>query len=137
MSLKIPFASSLKFQDAITVALLNNATLRLYSNNHVPANADTVADYTEATFPGYAGIALSAWSAAALNASNKAETVLPIQVFTAGVIVTPQDIYGIYVTYDVDGSLLYAELDSSGPITIASTGQSYGYLPRVTYKSEF
>jgi len=137
VSLKIPFLSSLKFQDAITLTLLNNATLRLYQNNHTPDDADDVTDYTEATFPSYAGIPLAAWSAAALNASNKAETELPVQVFTAGVVITPQDIYGIYVTYDVDGSLLYAEEDASGPITISSTGQSYGYLPRVTYKSEF
>jgi len=137
VSLKIPYLSTLTILDAITAAILENCTLRLYSNNHVPNNADDVTDYTEASFPGYAGISLAGWSAAALNASNKAETELPIQVFTAGVIVTPEDIYGVYVTYDPDGSLIDAELDASGPITIASTGQSYGYLPRFTFKSEF
>jgi len=137
MSLKIPYASTLVILDAIIAEILEDCTLRLYSNNHVPANADDVTDYTECTFPGYAGIPLAGWSAAALNASNKAETELPMQVFTAGVIVTPQDVYGVYVTYNVDGSLIDAELDASGPIEINSTGQSYGYLPRFTFKSEF
>jgi len=137
MSLKIPYASTLVVQDVITAEILEDCTLRLYSNNHVPANADVVGDYTECTFPGYSGIPLTGWSAAALNASNKAETELAMQVFTAGVIVTPQDVYGIFVTYNPTGDLVYAELDASGPITISTPGQSYGYLPRFTYKSEF
>lgn len=137
MSLKIPYASTLQVQDVITAEILEDCTLRLYQNNHVPANADVVGDYTESTFPGYAGIPLAGWSAAVLNSSNKAETELPMQIFTAGVIVTPQDVYGIFVTFNPTGALVYAELDASGPITISTPGQSYGYLPRFTYKSEF
>lgn len=137
MSLKIPYDSTLMFLNNLITSLLDDCTLRLYSNNHVPANTDDVTDYTEATFPGYAAIPILSWPAASLDGSNKASTELAMQVWTAGVIITPQDIYGVFVTWDGDGSLVYAELDAAGPVSIASTGQSYGYLPRVTFKSEF
>lgn len=137
MSLKVPYASTLFLLDQIITAVLDDCTLRLYVNNHVPANGDTIADYTEATFPGYAAIPFGSWPAASLNPSNKASTELALQVFTAGVVITPEDVYGIFVTHDGTGDLVYAELDAAGPVTISTPGQSYGYLPRFTLKSEF
>lgn len=136
MSLKVPYASTLKGLDLLVAAWLEGATLRLYSNNHTPADADTVGDYTECTFPGYAAISLTGWSGAALNGSNKAETVLGPQTFTGGSIVTPEDIYGIFVT-DVDGDLIDAEINPAGVVSMSLAGQTYSYTPKFTLKSEF
>jgi len=137
VALKIPYDSTLFLLNQLITSVLDDCTLHLYVNNHVPANGDTVADYTEATFPGYAPIPFGSWPFATLNASNKASTELAMQIFTAGVVITPEDVYGIYVTHDGSGDLVYAELDASGPVTISTPGQNYGYLPRFTFKSEF
>jgi len=137
VALKVPFDASLIVLMTIRDSLLMNCTLRLYSNNHTPADGDDVTDYTEATFPGYAGIPMTTWSAAALNASNKAEVAEAAQIFTAGVIITPEDIYGIFVTDDSSGDLIYAEENPAGPVTMSAFGQTFSYLPRFTLDSEF
>jgi hypothetical protein len=136
MSLKVPFAGSLKLLTAIITSSLSTAILRSYSNNHVPADGDVAATYTENTYPGYAGIALNAWSIPALDGSNKASTNMPSQVWTGGAIITPQNIYGVYVT-DAGGNLLYAELNPAGVVSMAVAGQTYAYTPVFTLKSEF
>lgn len=136
MALKIPYDSTLEFLDSLVANLLDGADLHLYSNNHAPANADVVGDYTECTFPGYAAINLTGWPSASLDASNRASVELALQTFTGGTIITPEDIYGIYVT-DAVGNLLYAELNPAGVVSMASNGQSFSYLPRFTFKSTF
>jgi len=135
MAIKVPWDSSLPFLQAQIDNVLEGATLRLYSNNHTPADADDVTDYTECTFPGYLAIVLTGWNAAALNVDNKAATDLAAQIFTGGAIITPEDIYGIYVTAP-GGALLYAEEDPTGPTSMALPGQTYAYTPRFTDDSE-
>jgi hypothetical protein len=136
MALKVPFAASLVFLDACILSPLTGCKLRAYSNNHAPADGDTAGSYTECTFPGYAALTLTTWSAAALDGSNKASTAVSIQTWTAGSIVTPQNVYGIYVTTSA-GVLLYAELNPGGVVSISTPGQTYSYTPVFTEKSEF
>jgi len=136
VALKVPEASSVAMLEALRLAVMMDYDLRLYSNNHTPADGDDVTDYTECTFPGYAAIGMSTWSAAALNADGKAETSEVTQTFTGGAIITPQNIYGIFVT-DLGGDLVYAELNPGGVVSMAVAGQTYSYLPRFTLASEF
>jgi len=136
MALKVPELSTIPLLDALQANYLDTCVLRLYSNNHTPTDADVVGDYTECTFPGYAPINMNVWTSAVLNADDKAEIEEPIQTFTAGAIVTPQDVYGIYVT-DAGGDLVYAELNPAGVVVMSVAGQTYSYLPRVTLASEF
>lgn len=134
MALKIPFASTLEILDAIVAAKLDGAKLRQYVNNHTPANGDVTANYTQAAYPGYAEITLTGWPAAALDGSNRASVALALRTWTAGAVVTPEDVFGIYVV-SAAGNLLYAEKDPSGPITVSTAGQVTGYVPVFTYKS--
>jgi len=136
MALKIPYASSLKNLSKQIAELLEGATLHLYKNNHTPANADALdaSDYVEADFPGYSSQSLDSWPFPSLDGSNRASSALSPIVFTAGAIVTPQDVYGIYVL-DVDGDLAYAELDPGGPRTFNTAGQTESYTPVFTFKS--
>lgn len=138
MALKEPYDSTLQINDTIIAALLEGGELRLYSNNHTPANGDALdgSDYTECTFPGYAAITLTGWPASSLDASNRASSQLAFQTFTAGTIVSPEDVYGIYVM-SVGGDLVYAELNPGGVVSIAVTGQVFQYRPVYTHKSTF
>ena len=137
MSIKVPFLASLQYTDAVIAALLDGAKLRLYKNNYTPVNGSVLGDFTVANFDGYAEINLAAWSAAALDANNKAATAMASQTFTmTAPAATPNDIYGIFVV-TAGGVLLYAERNPAGPITMNTAGQTYSYLPRFTGISEF
>lgn len=135
MALKVPFASLPVILQQL-VAYFNGLKIKLYKNNHTPADADTVADYTEADFDGYASKNLTAFGAAFLNASNKGETDHTILTWTDTGAVTPNSIYGYYVT-TAGGALLWAEKLSNGPITMQANGDQYSVIPAFTFKSEF
>jgi len=136
MALKVPYAATILFKTAERDALLEDAELCLFQNNYTPINTSVLGDFVEADFDGYARITLTGWSAPALNVDNKAETSLAAQIFTMTGSTTPNDIYGVFVVSST-GALLYAEVDPSGPVTMDTDGQFYGYVPRFTNESEF
>lgn len=83
-------------------------TLRLFTNNHIPASGDTEADYTEAADGGYAAIPLNAanWTT---TPGAPTVTVQPEQTFTfTGALLGGASIYGYYLT-DASGALVLAE----------------------------
>lgn len=105
-----------------------NLVLRLYKNNITPSDTDTAATYTEATFPGYAGIALTgaSWSAA----TGGTITYGAQQTFTcSGTSV--DDIYGYYVTQAVSGVLLYSERDGAAPFAVRNSGDNIKITPTI------
>jgi len=136
MAIKVPRTATILFKTAERDALLEGGELCLYQNNFTPIDTMVIGDLTEADFDGYARIPLTGWSAPALNGDFKAQTDLPAQIFTMTGSTTPNDIYGVFVV-DGSGNLLYAELDPSGPVTMDTDGQFYGYVPRFTNESEF
>jgi hypothetical protein len=106
------------------------ATLRLFQNNHVPAVGDVNANYTEATFSGYASVALGTWNPAFLNGSNQGEIDAAPATFTHNAGATTNLIYGAYVT-DNAGDVIYAERFGA-PISMALNGDTFTYTPRFT-----
>lgn len=83
-------------------------TLRLFTNNHLPASGDTEADYIEAADGGYAAIALNAanWTT---TPGTPTVAVQPQQTFTfTGALMGGAAIYGYYIT-NAAGALVYAE----------------------------
>src|SRR6266436_3665549 len=103
------------------LAWLNaNTRLRLFQNNHTPVHGDTAAAYTEASFPGYAFIALTAWGAVTLTADFHALTTEALETFASTGSSPVNTIYGYYIT-DLTGALLWAEL-APAPITINASG---------------
>jgi hypothetical protein len=102
MTLVIPTASKTKqLQELLNRAL----TLRLYSNNRVPAAGDTAASYTEVIGGGYAAFSLvyATWAIASGVATYPSHDFNFTTATSA-----PGTIYGYYVT-DVDGALRWAE----------------------------
>ena len=136
MSLVIPDVSEVETLDFLTAALLDGLVARLYSNNHTPAAASVLVDFTECVFAGYADQVLTGWSNAAIDGSSHAFSIaLPVG-FTPTLLAGSGNIYGWYLT-DAGNTILYgAEIFSGAPLTVA---QNITLQLSVTYtaKSEF
>lgn len=124
MSLLIPDEGKLQLgKDILGNAALENWFLDLYQNNHTPAETDTAASYTVATFAGYTQRTLirdtagGHWSVPTLVAPTGgwapggqtlvAESTYAIQTYLP---TSAQTIYGYYVTGVTSSKLIFAEL---------------------------
>lgn len=103
----------------------------LYSNNHTPAPADTLANYTEVTTAGYGLVSLpaSGWTFSAVGGVCTC-TQPPVSF----IMTAASTIFGYYVD-DGLGNLLFAELIPGGPITLPGGGGTVTYTPKFTITS--
>ena len=109
-----------------------NLQLRLYQNNITPAETDTAATYTVATFTGYADITLTA-SSWTVTEGAPSEAAYPLQTFTSSADQTSQSIYGYYFTRVTSGRIAWAERFPAGPYAIANNGDNIKVTPKYTY----
>src|SRR5262245_7299026 len=93
---------------------LNTLYLALYQNNHTPVAGDDVTAYTECSFNGYVRQPLTAWGNPFLNAAGKAESDEVVHTFTALDGSVANQVFG-YMVLDVNGRLVWAELNPAGP----------------------
>jgi hypothetical protein len=105
--------------------------LKLFSNNHAPANADTAASYTEATFGGYVAITLTGanW---ATTPGNPTSIAYAQQTFASSGPQATQQIYGYFMVQATSGLLIGAELFSDGPYPIANLNDQIKITPKIT-----
>lgn len=99
-----------------------NLTLKLFTNNIVPAKTDVAATYTEASGGGYAAKTLTkgSWT---VNDGPPANVTYAAQTFTfTGALDGGATIYGYYVV-DADGVFQWSEL-LSNPETPAASGDN-------------
>ena len=108
-----------------------NLVLRLNQNNITPAETDTAATYTEATFTGYASITLTASSWTIVEGAPS-EASYPQQSFTSSADQTSQNIYGYYFTRVTSGRIAWAERFPVGPYAIATNGANIKVTPKFT-----
>lgn len=126
-------------KDFLGAAALENWTLKLYKNNHTPAESDTAASYTEADFTGYSSKTLTrdtssghwatptsvsptgAWS----GATNVAESTYNSQSWSP---TTSQTIYGYFVVGATSTKCIFAELFASAKNL--SNGDTLSLTPR-------
>ncbi len=108
-----------------------NLVLRLYQNNVTPAETDTAASYTEATFTGYASIALTgaSWT---VTEGAPSEASYAQQSFTSSANQTTQNIYGYYLTRAISGRIAYAERFTDAPNPISNSGDVIRITPKIT-----
>jgi hypothetical protein len=127
MTLRIPDASEEAFLDLL---LSVGYTLHLYSNN-VAHNESLVASaFTEATFGGYASVALTggAWVTTPGDPTSGAYAQ---QSFTSSADQTPETLYGYYVTLTADGTLRWYEAFGS-PVTVQYNLDRIDVIPQFT-----
>ena len=103
--------------------------LRLYANDHTPAEGDTAADYQEAKFAGYAPIPLRGilWSK-----PNNLGIVYPRQTFTCAAGEQDEKIRGYYLTRAKTGTIAAAERFSDGPYAVETLGTLIHVTPTIT-----
>jgi len=102
--------------------------IKLYANDIIPSEADTVSTYVEVSGGGYVEKQLTAasWSISAGNPSTSEHPQVP-WVFSgvAGLV------YGYYVVRRTGGELLWAERFTNGPYNIAQNGDEIRVTPRL------
>lgn len=103
--------------------------IHLCKNNPIPADADmTLADLTEANYTGYVLQAVGATPAAGLDGSFRGKSTWPTFTFNGVSIVTPQTIYGYYITWDYGvGDLLLFWKRLTTPI-VMMTGSTFSRI---------
>lgn len=80
--------------------------MRLYNNNHTPAEADVLGTYTQASAAGYTAVQLpgTGWTVSTSLGTTTGEHAEQTFSFT-----TSATIYGYYVTDDAATGLLWSE----------------------------
>jgi hypothetical protein len=87
----------------------DDLTLRLFTNNHDPADTDIAADYTEATGGGYSARTLNMGSWTVSVESGIAQALYAVQSFVfTGPLAGNPGIWGTFIT-DADGTLILAQ----------------------------
>jgi hypothetical protein len=90
----------------------------LYTNNHTPAAADTLASYTECADASYASVLLnSAWTYTTL-AGPVTQAAYPQLTFN---FAASANIYGYYVTDSGSDKVVWAELFAGAPVAFGPT----------------
>jgi hypothetical protein len=109
-----------------------NQTMLLYSNNITPAETDTTATYTEATFTGYAAKSLTgaSWTVTEGAPSNAAAAQ---QTFTSSADQTLQNIYGYLFKQTTSGIIMWAERFAAAPYAITNNGDNIQVTPQITF----
>ena len=134
MSLTVPNQGEvLMLEAALGKANASVYTLRLFSNNHAPANTDTEANYTECAGGGYSAIALDA-SLWVTTPGAPTSSSYPEQTFTfTGATNAPGNVYGYYITNE-SGQLVMAE-QLAGVFVPANNGDTVKVTPNITFGS--
>lgn len=102
----------------------------LYTNDHVPTRADTIATYTEATFGGYARQALSTPVDGGVSAGINRQTFAPV-FFTPTGAGLPLYVYGYFV---VRGVKYIGAERFPVPLWLFAVGKAVKVVPAVTYQ---
>lgn len=136
MALKVVDQGKIAFVDLLRL-YWNTATLelRLFKNDRVPADGDTLADYTEADFDGYLPKLANAWSLPTIVAGRAMSAMAP-QVWVCTGATTPNNVYGILAIEVGLNELRWAERFASAPIVMDQAGDIISYTPAFTGKSE-
>jgi hypothetical protein len=129
MALLVPNEGEAKMLEYITgKAAQETLILCLYTNDKTPAEADTVASYTEASGNGYSAKNLTAasWSAVAGDPSYIA---YPQETWTfTGAL---GNVYGYFLKSGTSGKVLWAERFSNGPYNVQNNGDQIKVTPRL------
>lgn len=130
MAISVPdVGENLVLEMIVNKTAAQGLVLKLFQSNTTPAESDTAATYTEATFSGYSSIALTgaSWGTASGGSIAYAQ-----QTFTHNGGATSNSIYGYFVIQTTSGTLLYSERDGAAPFTLANNGDNVKITPTIT-----
>ena len=117
-------------------ALLNHTAatapiLKLFQSNTTPAETDTNATYTVATWTGYSDITCTgaSWT---ISGTAPTQAAYAQQTFTSTAGSQSQNNYGYYIIATTSSTLLWAERFSDGPYQIVNNGDAIKVTPQIT-----
>jgi hypothetical protein len=118
-------------------ALLNNTAgqnvyLRLYENDYTPVEASVTADFTEATFTGYAQKTLTGSDWTFTSGAPSDATGTAVQTFTSSAGSQDKYVYGYYYVQVTSGLCIAAERFSDGPYHIVNNGDAVAVTAKIT-----
>lgn len=106
--------------------------IRLFQNNITPAETDTAATYTEATWTGYASITLTPGSWSVVEGAPTRASYAQ-QTWTSSAGSQNQNNYGYYMTRTTNGRIMLAERFTDGPYVIVNNGDQIRVTPQVDF----
>lgn len=112
---------------------LTTLNLRLYQNNITPAETDTAATYTEATFTGYAAVTAMPTGSWTVVEGAPTRASYPQQTFSSSAGSQNQSIYGYYMTRTTNGRIALAERFTDGPYVIVNNGDQIRVTPQIDF----
>ena len=130
MSLVVPnTAEATMLKYTLNAEAPEDLVIRLYSNDIIPSQTDSVTDYTEVTGGGYAAqnLIAGAWIVTEGNPST-ATHPLVTWVFTAAV----GNVYGYYITRQTTGDLFWAERFLNAPYNIQNVNDEIRVTPKIS-----
>lgn len=133
MTLKVPNAGEdAMLKDALGKTTPGALTLRLFTNDITPGDADTAASYTEMAGQAYAAktLSMSSWAVAQNAGVAEASYAAQTWTFTAG---GPTMIYGYYVV-GADGVIRWAERFGAA-FSAQYLNDNITVTPKFTYSS--
>ena len=117
-----------------TTAQNLNLVLELYQNNITPASTDVLADYTASTFTGYSAVTMTSdsWTVTAATSGAPATATQTAATTFSCSATTSESVYGYFVYQAGATVMMWAELFSDGPYTIANSGDKVILTPSIT-----
>ncbi len=117
-SVYVPQSGAMSDLEAWIAGALGSCKVRLYVSNTPYLPTRIPADYTEASFPGYAPVASPAWGSVFINGGGAAETDSPVLTFTFASSSGTATVFGIYVT-DSSGTVLLLVVPFQAPVVLS------------------
>lgn len=123
------------FADEGLIAILQkivvvDLTLHIFTNNITPTVNSVYADFTEASYSGYAAFTLTHTDWVSLGVSGHIGALAYPTLTTFNSSGGSEDIYGYYVTDVADTFVFWAGLFDSSPVTVLPA-DSYSFIPTI------
>lgn len=130
----LPNAQRRAVVDGLTAedGLLDGVIAKLYQNDYTPTPQSVLADFTVATFAGYASSSAITWGPAFTDSLDQAQAVGSVKQFNCNASTTPNVIYGYYITSGDGATLIFAERFAE-PQAINGVGDSVVLVPRFVF----
>jgi len=137
MSIKVPDVAELKLLDMLRTTLNSSSPkICLFKNNYTPVDSSVLADFTAATFSGYAPVTFTGLGTPA-TVSGRAVSTNSVAATWTKSGATGNDIYGYYVTDAAGTSLLWAERGGAAPYSMNVNGEGLSITPTLSLATEF
>lgn len=127
----VPTPITIEILDSLIAAggEFDGALVRLFQNDIQPTKDSILADFTIATFTGFATSAAIVWAGPILNPDGEPIVIGDLKLFTGGSPFTVSNtIYGYYIVDAAGTKLLWSERFALAQV-VAAAGQSVQVVP--------